>query len=422
MPAANHDFIPRLQANRLRASLQAMRVVVVTGPRQTGKTTLVREIGRSDGRVFHTLDRPETLALAERDPEALWAGLHAVTIDEVQRSPALLDHLKLEVDREPAKGRFILTGSANLLLMREVADSLAGRAAYVVLPPLTVAERVGATGGELLRLLVRAPDVAAVLRAAGRFPAREGWTVPRVVFEGGFPEAVSLPTDEARRLWRDGYLATYLERDLRNLSQIADLPDFVRLARLAALRSGQLVNVDGLARDSGIAPSTARRWLNLLEVSCLAVTLRAYSPSHSRRLIKAPKLHLTDSGVACHLCGIVDTVQLEGSAQLGQLFETAVLHHLQAFVPELSGVGEITYWRTARGEEVDFVVETPGRLLPIEVKTTRSLGTRDLRGLAAFLAEYPGLAPFGVVLHAGDEWFTPARNVAAIPWTSMLGY
>jgi len=415
-------LIPRLQTARLRAALAAMRVVVVTGARQTGKTTLVREIGREDGRTFLSLDRPETLAIAERDPETLWEGLDKVTIDEVQRSPRMLNLIKLEVDRRAVKGRFLLTGSANLLLMDRVSDSLAGRAAYLTLPGLTVAERLGNRGGELLSYLLNAPDAGAVLAAGGDFDCPGAWTIARATFDGGFPEAVALESDEARDLWREGYVATYLERDLRNLSQIADLPDFLRFTRLAMLRSGQLVNIDGLARDAGLAPSTARRWLNLLEVSCLAVTLRAYSVSRTRRLIKSPKLYGDDSGLACHLCGVGEAAQLKTSFHLGALFETLVLQHVRAFSQELRGGAEVMYWRTARGEEVDFVIETPHRLLPIEVNSSRSLRANDWRGLTTFLDEYPDAAPIGIILYAGDEWLRLARNVVAIPWAAFLGH
>jgi hypothetical protein len=333
----------------------------------------------------------------------------------------MLDCLKIEVDRNPKPGRFLLTGSANLLLMGSVADSLAGRAGYLTLPPFTLAERLGAQGGALLRLLLRATSTAEVLERRAEFPAQDALTLSQAVFDGGYPEAVGLGSDRARTIWREGYVATYLERDLRNLSAISDLPDFLRLLRLGMLRTGQLLNVDGLARDSGVSSSTARRWLNLLEVSYLTTAVPAYASSRSTRLVKSPKLYPTDSGLACHLCGLHDAASLEASAQLGPLVETFVLHHLSAYASLLPGYATVLYWRTVRAAEVDFVLETPNRLLPVEVKASRTLGRRDLRGLVAFLDEYPDLAPVGVVLHGGQEWGRPARNVLAIPWAALLG-
>ncbi len=421
MMADCSPYTPRLQAEKLRATLAVMRVVVLTGARQTGKTTLAIELGRAEDRDFVTLDRPETLELARQDPEALWQGLDRVTIDEVQRAPQLLDRLKIEVDRKPSPGRFLLTGSANLLLMESVSDSLAGRAGYLSLPPLTLSERLETQGGALLRRLLEAKDAGAALRRRTDFPAVQGLSLPRAVFEGGYPEVVRLDGDRARNIWREGYVATYLERDLRNLSQIGDLPDFLRLLRLAVLRAGGLINVDGLARDAGLASSTARRWLNLLEVGYQLVTVPAYATSRTKRLVKSPKLYPTDSGLGCFLCGIHDPAELRRSPQLGSLFESYVLHHLAAYVELLASSATLLYWRTHRGEEVDFVVETPSRLLPIEVKTSTALGKRDLRGLAAFLREYPDAAPFGVVLYGGREWLRPTRDVVAIPWSSFVG-
>ncbi len=415
------DYVPRLQAAKLRSALATMRVVVLTGARQTGKTTLAQVLGREEDRAFSTLDRPETLEVAQRDPEILWEGLDRVTIDEVQRCPQLLDTLKIEVDRNPAKGRFLLTGSANLLLMESVSDSLAGRAGYISLPPFTLAERREVQGGRLLRFLLEAPNTASVLTRSAEFPSAVSLSMTRAIFEGGFPEALQLESDQARNVWREGYVATYLERDLRNLSAVADLPDFLRLVRLAVLRSGQLVNFDGLARDAGLASSTARRWLNLLEVSCLAVTVPAYAVSRSKRLIKSPKLYATDSGLACHLSGITDPATLVGSPQIGPLFETYVLQHLLAYADLLPANPAVLYWRTVRGDEVDFVVETPTRLLPIEVKTSRSLGKRDLRGVTAFLKEYGETTPIAVVLYGGREWLRPAHDVVAIPWSAFVG-
>ena len=416
------QFIPRLQTAKLRAALDTMRVVVLTGARQTGKTTLARRLERRDKRTFITLDQPGTLDLAEHDPEALWHGLDRITIDEVQRSPQLLNHLKIEVDSDPRKGRFLLTGSANLLLMESVSESLAGRAGYVTLPPLTLAERMGTSGGKLLGRLLNAETSAGILDQRAEFPGVDKLSLPRTVFDGGFPEALQLKSDGARNLWREGYVATYLERDLRNLSAISDLPDFLRLLRLAILRTGQLINFDGLARDAGLSSTTARRWMNLLEVSCQAVTVPAFTRSRSQRLIKSPKLYPTDSGLACHLCGIVDADGLGESSLLGSLFESYVLQNLSAYTGLLQTPSEILYWRTVRGHEVDFVIETPTRLLPIEVKSSTTLGKSNLRGIKAFLKEYPEITPFGVVLYRGSEWHRPARDVVAIPWSALLAH
>jgi predicted AAA+ superfamily ATPase len=285
-----------------------------------------------------------------------------------------------------------------------------------------LAERKRTSGGKLLGRLLSAETSAGVLNQRPEFPALETPSIPRAVFEGGFPEALQLESDAARNLWREGYVATYLERDLRNLSAISDLPDFLRLLRLAILRTGQLINYDGLGRDAGLSSTTARRWINLLEVSCQVVTVPAFTRSRSQRLIKSPKLYPTDSGLACHLCGIVEAGGLGNSRLLGSLFESYVLQNIAAYTELLPVRTEILYWRTVRGHEVDFVIETPTRLLPIEVKTSATLGKSDLRGVNTFLKEYPEITPFGLVLYRGDEWYRPARDVVAIPWSALLAH
>ncbi len=409
-------YIPRMQASRLRAALGAMRVVVLTGARQTGKTTLAQRIGNEEGRHYLTLDRPEILDLSASDPEALWEGVERVTLDEVQRSPGLLLHVKRAVDADPRPGRFLLTGSANLLLMRAVSESLAGRAAYVTLPPLTRAEQLGHPGAAVLRELLASADGADAIGRLRRFPFGSRPKAYRVIFDGGFPEVLKLGDDDAKNIWREGYVASYLERDLRDLARVAGLADYVRLIKLSALRSGQVLNIDGLARDAGLAPSTARRYLNLLEVSWLIRRLPAYTPGRSQRLIKSPKLFFLDSGLAAHLCGLTTATALKASPLIGSLAETSLLQHLAAYCDVLEGSPRIYYWRTTSGREVDFVIEQGARVLPIELKLTRTIGRGALRGLHAFLDTYTDRAPYGVVLFGGEEVLPVARNIIAIPW------
>ena len=319
------------------------------------------------------------------------------------------------------KGRFLLTGSANLLLMESVSDSLAGRAGYISLPPFTLAERVSVEGGRLFRRLLEASSSATVLKLGTDFPSRGVLTIPRAVFDGGYPEALQLDSDRARNIWREGYVATYLERDLRNLSAIADLPDFLRLLRLAVLRSGQLVNIDGLARDAGLASSTARRWLNLLEVSCQTLTLPAFATSRSKRLIKSPKLYPTESGLACYLCGISEAAGLESPLSSGRsskgTYCSISQHSPPCFLSEPNcSIGEPPGGRRSTSSLKPQLACCPSRSRP-----HARFGKRDLRGLRAFLGEYPEGAPFGVVLYAGQEWLRPARNVVAIPWSAFAG-
>jgi hypothetical protein len=240
---------------------------------------------------------------------------------------------------------------------------------------------------------------------------REDWRA--IARRGGFPTpAVHLSTADERAVWFDGYVRTYLERDLQSLSAIAGLPDFRRLMRAACLRLGQLVNQTELGRDAALPQPTVHRYLNLLEISYLLLRLPAYAVTRTKRLIKSPKMYWGDTGVALHLSGESEP----GGAHL----ENLVLQDLLIWRDARLERVEITYWRTTLGEEVDFVVEAGGRLLPIEVKATGRPGLRDTAHLRTFRAEYGKKARAGLLLHTGTtlEWLAP--DVLAAPWWRVL--
>ncbi len=402
--------LPRLVESALAQRLRVMPAVVVTGARQTGKSTLVAQ--RISGtRRYASLDDLDVLDTARRDPQALVGGTGAVTLDEVQREPAILAAVKRAIDRNRKPGRFLLTGSANLLLMRQVSESLAGRASYLTLRPMTRREQRGeGRAGRWEELLgARDEDWPDVL-SAGR-PESEDWRA--LARRGGFPTpALELEDARDRAIWFDGYVRTYLERDLQDLASISALPDFRRLMRAACLRLGQLLNQTELGRDVSLPQPTVHRWLNLLETSYLLVRLPAYAVNRTKRLIKAPKLYWGDTGVALHLA--------EGAEPAGAHLENLVLADLLAWRDARLEHAEVAYWRTASGEEVDFVVEAGGRLLPIEVKAGARPRLGDAARLRSFREEYGRKARAGLLLHTGStmEWLAP--DVLAVPWWRVL--
>jgi predicted AAA+ superfamily ATPase len=404
------DALPRLVARALAERLRVMPAVVVTGARQTGKSTLAEQLvpGR---RRYLSLDDLDVRDAAQRDSEALVGGADPVTLDEVQREPGLLTAVKRAIDRRRTPGRFLLTGSANLLLMRRIAESLAGRASYLTLWPMTRREQRGlgragpwdalldARESEWLDLLAANSDEAEDWRAFSR--------------RGGYPTpAIDLKSPPERAIWFDGYIRTYLERDLQDLASISALPDFRRLMRAACLRLGQLVNQTELGRDVALPQPTVHRWLNLLETSYQLVRLPAYAVNRTKRLIKAYKLYWSDTGLALHLAGNPEP----GGAQL----ENLVLHDLLVWRDARLDRAELGYWRTAIGEEVDFVIEAGGRLLPIEVKAGARPRLADAVHLRSFRAEYGKKARAGLLLHTGNtfEWLAP--DVLAAPWWRVL--
>ena len=304
--AMDSKILPRLVAQSLGERLRVMPAVVVTGARQTGKSTLAQGL-TPGGRRYFSLDDLDVMDAARRDPEVLVGGAKPVTLDEVQREPNLLLAVKRAIDRRRTPGQFLLTGSANLLLMGRVSESLAGRASYLALWPMTRREQLGlgrcGFWDELLD--TRDDDWLDLLSARPDEP--EDWRA--VARRGGFPTpAVHLRKAEDRAVWFDGYVRTYLERDLQDLSSIASLPDFRRVMRAACLRLGQLVNQTELGRDVALPQPTVHRYLNLLETSYLLVRLPAYAVNRTKRLIKSPKLYWADTGVALHLAGAPNPV------------------------------------------------------------------------------------------------------------------
>lgn len=401
---------PRLVAGALQAHLGVMPAVVVTGARQTGKSTLVRELLPGTWRYF-SLDDLDTRDLARRDPEALVGHRDPVILDEIQREPRLLHAVKQAIDERRQPGRFLLTGSTSLLLMQRVSESLAGRASYLSLCPMTRREQLGfGAAGIWDDLLATSDEEWLDLLQAGH-EAPSDWR--SCAMRGGFPTpALQLATDAERAIWFDGYVATYLERDLQDLSSVASLPDFRRLMRGACLRLGQTLNQTELGRDVAMPQATVHRYLNLLEASQLLVRVPAYSVNRTKRLIKSPKLYWSDVGLAAHLAQMREPT--------GACLENLVLCDLLAWRETTKQPIEVLHWRTTSGAEVDFVVETSDWLLPIEVKATTRPRLGDARHLRTFGAEYAGRCRTGLLLHGGDtiEWLAP--DVLAAPWWRVM--
>ncbi|MFL6199293.1 MAG: ATP-binding protein [Thermoanaerobaculia bacterium] len=401
-------ILPRALEASLTSALRSFPVVVVTGSRQTGKSTLVRPL---DGRPYLTLDNLEILERARQQPDALVRNSDRMTLDEVQRSPDLLLAVKRAVDERRVPGRFLLIGSANLLLMQKVSESLAGRAAYLTLWPLTRREQLGLGQAGAWSRLFAAPDREWRDLLLAEDVPEEDWRP--LATRGGYPVPVrELEDDQARSLWFDGYTRTYLERDLQDLSTVTSLVDFRRLMRAACLRLGGLVNQTELGRDVGVPQPTVNRHLSLLEASYQLVRVPPFSVNRTRRLIKSPKLFWCDTGLALHLAG--------ESEPRGAHLENLVLSDLLAWRDTQVPRPEILYWRTASGAEVDLVVEHQGKLLPIEIKTSDKPRLADTRGLTLFREEYPDLARTGLLLHGGQkvEWL--ADGVLAAPWWRVI--
>ena len=407
------SYLPRHAAGLLKRALAAAPVVVLMGARQTGKSTLAEAEPFLADRLYLTLDDPGTHERARLAPNDLVRSAARLTVDEVQREPDLLLAVKRAVDgdRPRRNGRFLLTGSANLLLMRRVSETLAGRATYVHLWPLTRRERLGRGTPGIWSDLLAAPAAEWYDLVESRDEAAADWrTEVRV---GGYPTpAVGLDGDEARSLWFDGYVRTYLERDLQSLTAVGNLVDFRRLMRAASHRLGGLVNQADVGRDLQLPRTTVQRHLHLLETSFQVVRLPPYSVNRGKRLVKSPKLYWSDPALALWLSG--------AAAASGEHLENLVLADLLAWRDGQAPAPDVLFWRTTTDREVDFVIEAGGRLLAVEVKAGANPGLGDVRGLRVFQQDYRDRFAGGLLLHGGRDTQWMADGILAAPWWRVL--
>ncbi|RJR51408.1 MAG: ATP-binding protein [Desulfobacteraceae bacterium] len=410
-------YIPRLISTQVAAALKALPVVVLTGPRQAGKTTLLKFDERFKSRRYVSLDDLNSLNRARSDPDALIAGDDDMIIDEAQRAPEIFPAIKRSVDGNRRNGRFLLSGSANLLLMRSISESLAGRAVYMGMGTLTWSELE--RSAEDLPLLIRIlneerPErVLSSLKQARRNPEESDWHA------GGFPPARLSDDYEAWRYWFTGYEQTYLERDLRDLSAVSDLGLFQRLVHLTALRTAQVLNMRELGRDSGTNSVTVARWLSLLETGFMVMRIPPWYSNSTKRLVKTPKIYVCDSGLACFLCGLFAPESLQHSALRGAIAETYAFQNINALVNAFGPEIRISHFRSHAGYECDFVLETHRGLVAVEVKAGTQVSPRDLKGVEALLS-LERRCKAGLVCYQGDTVLRLGDRMWAVPAGFLL--
>ena len=405
------DYRPRELAASVEEALESLPVVVVTGPRQSGKTTFLQRDPIFRRRRYVTFDDFAVLEGAKGDPQALLRGDDPLTIDEAQRFPEILVEIKRAVDRHRKPGQYILSGSANFALLRGVSESLAGRAVYRTLRPFTRREKDGRTS--------EVPFLVRFLRSPALPKAKIGDAIrAEEVLDGGMPSVV-LREAKKRDLWFQGYTQTYLERDLRALSQVADLGAFRLFLRLAAHRTGQVLNESALARDAKISHATSQRYLSLLETSYLAERLRPFLRSRNARLVKASKLYVADSGLAAHLANITDLDSLADDPMRGALFETYVVQNILGILEAHAPGADWGFWNIQGRHEVDLVVQLAGTIAGIEIKSSARFDDGDLRGLRAFMRSEPK-AKCGILAYNGSEAVSLGEGLYAVPLAALL--
>ena len=398
----------------IRDALLDTPVVLLNGARQTGKTTLALKLASELSRRYVTLDDATILSAAASDPQGFIRGLgQDVVIDEIQKVPSLFPAIKLEVDSNRRPGRFLLTGSANVLLLPRISESLAGRLEIITMMPLSQGELNGRE--ERFVEAMFAPELD-----TGFLVSDPEVNLPELIVKGGFPEIHRRTTHQRRQAWFSSYITTILQRDIRDLSNIEGLTEMPRLLSILASRVGGLLNMSELSRSSGIPNSTLKRYISLLEMTFLYQPLPAWSANLGKRLVKSPRIQLVDTGLICHMAGYDAGRLADDTIFKGHVLEGFITAELQKQISWSKLHVSAYHYRTATGREVDVVLEdSRGRLVAVEIKLAASAGRKDFNGIEQFAQTAGERFLRGIVLYAGDNAVPFGERLHALPISSI---
>ena len=406
-------YLSRTVEAAIRKDMRSFPAVVVTGPRQSGKTTMLRH-GWGKTHRFLSLENMDVRSRALNDPVGfLKANPPPLILDEIQYCPDLLSYVKTAIDENRRAGQWLVSGSQVLAMMHKVSQSLAGRTAVFSLMPFSLGEAEGNPGdGQGMGDLIRAvfSDTPPPGRTARHIPLHD-W-----IIRGGFPEPRTKPRMDSSQ-WLAGYVQTYLERDVRTLMQVGNLNSFETFLRLCATRVAQILNLSDLARDAGISVPTASRWLSILEASYAVFLLHPYYRNIGKRLVKAPKLYFCETSLASFLLGVRDKATLEKGPMAGHLFENAVVSAWRKAFLHRGEMPSMYYLRTRDGLEIDILLEYGGQLYPMEVKSTSTVMPAHASSLCKWILSAGKKPGKGVIIANIPAAAPVVRGVRAVPWT-----
>lgn len=399
--------------NRLK---DHFKIILVTGARQVGKSTLLSNLFPQHKHLI--FDPVQDTYGAKSSPNNFFKNFPGpLILDEIQYVPELLSVLKREVDQSNIKGQYLMTGSQNFSVMKNVSESLAGRVAILNIAGITPFEAQGALFNEnwFVRY-IRNPDSIA-------FHCKQSLSYKESLFvtlwRGSFPGIIDAPLEVVQSFF-SSYVQTYVERDVRTLENLKDYTLFNRFLGLCAALTAQEINYSQLGREIGIVPATANRWLDILSYTYLWIEIMPYSGNTTKRLSKKPKGYIADTGLACYLQRITTPDALAGHPLLGALFESFCISMIVSLSNSLSIVPKMYHWRSAGGAEVDLILEMDGVLYPIEIKIASILSLHDTRGIKAFRDTYPQskIAP-AIILYTGTECYRIDDDIIAVPWNAL---
>lgn len=403
-------MIKRQLKERLLRAAQQYPVVTLTGPRQSGKTTLIKDTFPTYRYV--SLEDPDRRREALEDPrDFLERYNEKVIFDEAQKVPELFSYIQTLVDEKDSHGRFILSGSQNFLLSKAISQSLAGRCAVLHLLPFSSSE-LGSTSPLHFETLSDPSYIETLLEKSAR-PVRQH---PPSLQQGFYPRIHDKKLNPTE--WLSHYFQTYLERDVRELLNVGDLETFGRFVRLCAGRSGQLLNLSALGNDCGISYKTANRWLSVLEASFLVLRLRPYHKNFSKRLIKSPKLYFLDTGLLCWLLNIHNDDQLALHHARGAIFESFVISECQKYLFNTGAPAQMYFWRESNGIEVDLLIESSSGITPIEIKSGKTIATDFFKNLKKWRETANATEQPAALIYAGKEMYR-RQNTLIIPATAV---
>ena len=386
-------MIKRAITTRIESLKNQFPVLAVTGPRQSGKTTILKEM--FPDYAYFNLENPETLLKIESDPASfIREHQHKVIIDEVQRIPELLSYIQVTVDETKKLGSFIISGSENLLLSEKINQSLAGRAAYISLYPLSNQEL------EAEKLLKP--------------------SIYEQIFTGSYPFLYSHDIETIG--YYDQYIATYAERDLKQISNVVNLSQFRKFFALLAGRVGQLVNLTNLANDTGVSVTTIENWISILEASYLVFRLQPHFKNFGKRYIKSPKIYFTDTGLACRLLSIYSPEELKSHYLIGGLFENMIVMEVMKQFSNYDLPGKLFFFRDSNGQEVDLVIDQGLKQIPIEIKSSGTFNTDFYKGLnywrSLTASSKETSTEHGYAIYAGEQTINGTENSLLI-WNNL---